>query len=246
MITAVSYSRLGVYEECPQRALWAFAYKYPEPPKAPPPPGKEHANERGSRVHETAEHYVRGSSQPCIEMDKFMEEFKALREAYRHSHANSLDLVELEEMWCFDRDWCPTAWNDWERIWLRIKTDATLFLDDRTAVVIDYKTGKRYQNEVKHNQQLDLYAVGAFMRYTDLQEVTVELWYLDIDDLISKTYTREEGIRQLNYWTERLAAVTSAEEFPPKPSTHSCRFCPYKTGPGYNWTGTGQCDLNPS
>jgi len=244
MISAVSFSRLSVFEECPQRALWAFALKYPEPPRDPPPPGKEHANERGSRVHDTAENFARGSSQPCIEMDKFMEEFKLLREAFKTTQGQ--DLVELEEMWCFDKDWNPVASNDWDNIWLRVKTDATLFLNDTTAVVVDYKTGKRKFNEVKHNQQLDLYAVAAFMRYTDLQEMTSELWYLDLDELISITYTRKRALQHLRYWTNRMNAVVTAKEFLPTPSTHSCRYCPYKTGPGYNWIGTGQCAMNPS
>ena len=55
-----SYSRLGVFEQCKFRAKLQYVDKIPEPAR-PLPEGKtEHANDRGTRVHEEAEIFVRG------------------------------------------------------------------------------------------------------------------------------------------------------------------------------------------
>ena len=42
------------------------------------------------------------------------------------------------------------------------KLDAYVKEDDTSARVIDYKTGKRFGNEIGHSQQCLLYAIAAF------------------------------------------------------------------------------------
>ena len=61
-------------------------------------------------------------------------------------------------------------------------------------VVIDYKTGKRWGNEVKHAQQTQLYALGTALRYDEIQNVYTELWYLDLDELVSMSMTRSQAL----------------------------------------------------
>jgi hypothetical protein len=146
-IKAGSFSRLEIFESFPLRAKLAFIDKIPEPER-PLPPGKtEHANDRGTRVHEWADRYVKGlEAEQLPEMAKFKIEFSRLREMYTDGK------VLTEEMWCSDSNWAVCGDRDWDAIRFRIKTDATVWLDPTTVVVIDFKTGKRWGNEVKHAQ----------------------------------------------------------------------------------------------
>lgn len=221
-----SFSRLGDFEKC--RAMYKIKHldKVPEPPR-PLPPGKtEHANDRGSRVHDSAEHYVDGSGPAVSEMKKFASEFDHLR------HLHSSGIVTLEQEWGHDRDWEVTPWAS---AWLRLKLDALVLASPVEAVVIDYKTGRKFGNEVKHAQQLQLYALTTFLRYPELEIVHAELWYLDVDDITSQTFTRDQALRFKRSFNNRGVSLTSCTSWPANPNKFSCQWCPY--GPD----GTGHC-----
>lgn len=246
-IKAGSFSRLSVYSECPKRAKLAFVDKVPELERPALPGGKEHANDRGHRIHEQLEHYVRrldgeSGSGPTfpVEALSFKDEIERVRALTAEG------VTETENLWTFNDIWEVCDPNDRDDIWLRVIIDAFVWLDEQRAVVIDYKTGKRVRNEVKHAQQGQLYMLSAFLRYPKLQEVTVEFWYLDQDEMYQITYSREQGLRFLEHWNKKMVDMTTDEEFIPKPNAWSCRFCPYKTGEIWKGAmGTGDCDLNP-
>lgn len=228
MIRAWSYSRLTIFESCRLRAKLAFIDKIPEPPRPLPPGKKEHADERGIRVHEAAERYVRGGVELLWELASFREEFEHLRALYKAG------AVALEEDWAFDQDWQIVTWNS-ATTWLRVKTDVFFQPDPSFAVLIDHKTGRRDGNEIKHTEQGQLYAAAACMRYPELRRVRVEFWYLDKDDLSSTEYSRDEALGFVGTYHTRGAAVTSATAYPANPNIFSCRYCPY--GP----RGTKHC-----
>lgn len=225
-----SYSRLTVFEQCPQRAKLQYIDRIPEPPR-PLPPGKtEHANDRGTRVHEAAELYVKGGVELLPELSKFEPEFKRLRDMYAAGQ------VSLEGEWALDNQWLPIGWND-PRAWLRLKLDAMVRLTPEHGVVIDYKTGRLKGNEVKHMEQGQLYQLATFLRYPDIQKVDVEFWYTDLDEMTRVTYTREQGLRFLAAYERRGKAITDCLDFAPNPNSFSCKWCPYKP------TGTGHCKV---
>lgn len=227
-IRAWSYSRLVDFEQCPLKAKLKYLDKIPEPER-PLPPGKtEHANDRGTRVHEAAERYVRGGVELIPELSNFATEFEELREKYKRG------IVSLEGEWAVNRDWEPVAWSSRDA-WARIKLDAFVRESEEYGVVIDYKTGRKHGNEVKHGEQMQLYQLAAFMRYPTLQLLDVELWYLDKDDVTQTRFTREQGLRFLENFNRRGELMTSAVEFNPQPNMYSCRWCPF--GP----KGTGHC-----
>jgi len=87
------------------------------------------------------------------------------------------------------------------RTWARIKLDALVHQDEQSARVIDYKTGKKWGNEISHSQQALLYAIGTFLRYPDLEFVN-----------------------------SRAVKMTTETEFNPTPSKSSCRWCSYRQG----------------
>ena len=229
MIKTWSYSRLLDFEQCRYRAKLKYIDRIPEPQR-PLPPGKtEHANDRGTRIHLAGEMFVRGEAELIPELKNFEEEFLELRELYKKGK------VALEGEWAMNRDWLPVAWDSPDA-WLRLKIDAFVRPTKTHAVVIDYKTGKRFGNEIKHAEQVRLYQLTAFLRYPELKTIDVELWYLDLNDLYHMHYTKEQGLRFLQHFTDRGTAVTSATEFPPNPNMFTCKWCPY--GP----RGSGHCE----
>jgi RecB family exonuclease len=220
-----SFSRLSNYEKCPHMVELAAIQKAPRPER-----DEHHPAERGTRIHTICEDYVSGkSAETCKEMGHFMEDFDVLRSEYDEGK------VEVEGDWGFDIDWAQTGWWD-QDVWARIKLDALRFYDDKTALVIDYKTGKKFGNEVKHTQQAQLYMVGSFMRYPELDMIETQFWYLDQNATLKKTYTRDKLSVYLKRFTERAMKLTAATKFPAKPSKMNCRFCDYGIE-----NGTGAC-----
>jgi PD-(D/E)XK nuclease superfamily len=225
-IVSWSYSKLGDFEKCKLSAKIKHLDKIPEPPR-PLPPGKtEHANDRGSRIHESAEQFVNGTGPFVKEMAEFEQEFLHLQHLYTRG------VVSLEGEWAHDKDWNIAPWKTG---WLRLKLDAMVHASETEAVVIDFKSGKKFGNEVKHAEQLQLYQLSAFLRFPKLEVVHAELWYLDARDITTSTYTREQGLRFKRSFDKRGTALTSETEFPANPNSFSCRWCPY--GPD----GTGHC-----
>jgi len=221
-IRATSFSRLLTYENCPHHAKLAYLDKVPELPR-PTPPSGEHANDRGSRVHDACEAYVRGQGEMVREMLAFKQEFEHARNWF----AQYPEDFEMEDLWRFDTEWNNVDDRDFENIWLRVKLDLMVWVADDEAIVVDYKTGKRRFNEVKHAQQLQLYLLSSFMRYPQLHVATAELWYLDQDELTRQSMTRKQALRYFRNFDERLKRMTSDTEFKPKPNGQSCKFCPY-------------------
>jgi hypothetical protein len=230
VIKTWSYSRLTVFEQCPLRAKLAFIDRIPEPER-PLPPGKtEHANDRGTRIHEAAEMFVRGGVELIPELQHFLPEFENLRTLYAQGK------VSLEGEWGINREWKPVAWMDRD-VWCRVKLDAMVRLHPEQAVVIDYKTGKKSGNEVKHAEQGQLYAVGTANRNPELEEVIVEFWYTDQNEITSKIYDLDDIEHFRQKFHDRGITITSAMEFPAKPNIFNCKWCPY--GP----KGTGHCQV---
>lgn len=229
-ISSWSHSRLVDFEKCKFLAWLKYDQRIPEPAR-PLPPGKtEHANDRGTRVHDNCEQYVRGDTDELLpEAAKYFgPQFDLLRVLYEAGQ------VSLEGEWGMDDQWCPT---DYRTAWLRLKLDAIVHLSKDEAVVIDHKTGKKFGNEIKHNDQLLIYVVSTFLRYPSLERVTAELWYLDQNEVTSKAFTRDQGLRFRAALDRRGRAITECIEFPPNPNVYSCQYCQY--GP---WNG-GQCTV---
>lgn len=216
MIKSVSYSKLLDFEQCPLRCKMKHVDRIPEE--------KSPAAERGTQIHQMAEDYVGGKLKKLpVELGKFADEFDVLRREFKSNK------VSLEGEWGFDKDWLPT---NYKTAWLRMKADSTCFIDMRNAVTIDYKTGASYGNEIKHGFQILLYAIATFILYPKLEKITVELWYLDKDELTQREYTRKEALRQLQGFDKRLKAVTNATSFPPNPSIFTCKWCSFGPAKG--------------
>lgn len=229
-----SHSRLSVFEACKFRAKLAYIDKIPEPER-PLPPGKtEHANDRGTRLHEAAEMYTKGGVELLPELSKhFEDEHKRLKELHKEGK------VTTEGDWGYNRNWEPVGWTSSD-VWCRIKCDSVVFLEPDHAVVVDFKSGKKFGNELKHNEQMQLYTIGTLLRYENIERVTTELWYWDINELTKMTYTRAQGLRYVKNYERRGEELTSCTDFPANPNAFTCRWCPYKPK---EKGGTGHCKV---
>lgn len=228
-----SASKLKTFSQCKLRAQLQYGQKIPEPER-PLPPGKtEHANDRGSRIHLDAENFVQGVKGSVItsELEKFRPELESLRQLYADGK------VSVEGDWAYAKDWTPVGWRDADA-WLRAKLDVIVHLSEQEAVIIDYKSGSKFGNEVGHMQQMQIYQLISFLRFPKLEHITVELWYVDQKDeaITQASFTRAQGMK-LKHSIERQAhALTDCMVFPASPNIFSCKYCPY--GP----RGTGHCE----
>lgn len=205
MKTAWSFSSLMNYEKCPHTQTFPYKERNSE------------AAARGIEMHSSIERYLLGQTTECP--------FPKL------PFSELLDgtcQLQVEGKWGFDRDWEPT---DYKSAWLRIKADTVVEPICATPVVkiIDYKSGKRSGNEIKHGQQTLLYMVAAACRYPTVEFFQSELWYVDHDMVYpSQEYTRAQLDRARERWDKRGRIMTAATEFPPKPSRSNCKYCDFR------------------
>lgn len=210
-IPSWSISRWHTFETCQWWAKLQWLDKIPDlQPKK--------AADRGTAIHLEAENYVRGISGFTPNLRFFEVDLTALRTHFAEGR------VTCEEEWAFDRQWLVAAWKSG---WLRLKCDAVCHLSRTHAVVIDYKTGKRFGNEIKHAIQLQLYAVCALIRYPELEEVTCELWYFDQNELTKFHMKRSQLEKYLKMFDRMGRTFTETTVFKPNPNVVSCKYCPY-------------------
>jgi len=215
-INTWSYSRLLDYEACPLRAKLKHVDKIPEI--------QHPAAERGTATHLQAEDFVCGTTKTLpAGLKAFEQEFEKLRDMHLDNK------VSLEGEWGFDNEWTPAPYKG---AWLRVKGDAVAHTSSTTAVVIDYKTGRKDGNEIKHGEQVQLYAIATFIRNPDVKHVTVELWYLDKDDITKQEYTRMEALRHVQTFHKRAEKMLTATTFPANPTVHTCKWCSFRSDKG--------------
>lgn len=210
-ISSWSFSRAQVFNECKYRAKLQWLDKVPDlQPKT--------AADRGTAIHQEAEDYVRGQIPLTHNLRHFATDLAALATHFSGGR------VVCEEEWGFAHNWEVAPWRT---AWLRLKCDAVAHLTPKHFAVIDYKTGKRFGNELKHAEQLQLYGLTSLLRYPDVEQVTCELWYLDQNELASFVMKRSQLSKYLKHFDRMGRAFTEETEFKPNPNIHSCRYCPY-------------------
>lgn len=220
-VPAWSYSVLSDFEKCQYKTYLAKVQKI----KAE---SNEAAN-RGTGIHELAEAWIKGELEELPkDLAKFTDDFDSLRAGYVEGD------VLVEDPWGFDIDWNSCDW--WApEIWCRVKLDAYVIENSTSAMVIDFKTGRKDGNEIAHSTQAQLYTIAAFMRKPELEYVACEFWYLDKGQKLKKSYTREHAMMFLPRWIERATKLTTCTEFIPNPSMYSCKWCPYSKDGSCEW-----------
>jgi RecB family exonuclease len=205
------------FEQCPYR-FYLKVITRAEQPEIP----DDHPMVRGRRIHEEVERYI---SQQTEDFPSSGRKHTETIEYCRGRHFKGQATVE--EKWGFTQDWVPVGW--WEDgVWCRMATDYHERFDSSTERIIDWKTGKSFGNEVKYMQQMQLYAVGAFMRNLELTDLEVSLYFLDDGKVRTKHFERGDKINKLTArFTERAMNIINTVDFRPKPSMMNCKYCPF-------------------
>lgn len=224
-----SFSALRDFETCSYRIFLAKVEKAPQPVIEDP----NHPLERGKRIHTEAEEFIKGENGLTRNLRKCESTLEQLHELYEQG------LVDVEEKWGLDRQWRPVSWDNPE-CWGMVRLDAMVH-GDRGLHVYDHKTGKSWNKDVAHIQQMQLYAIAAFMYFPDTTLVETSLLYLDEGKESSRVYTRSALADLLPRWQARAERLTSATAFPAKPNKGNCRFCPFGRA-----NGTGACAYDVS
>lgn len=197
-----SFSALSSFEALPYRFFVESRLKHR---------GEQHpAALRGENVHKSIEDYIMGLTNDKPNDPKigaWQPEFQKWRDLY--SEGND---IQLEGDWAFNTDWTPVEWMA-QDAWLRAKLDLLYLQNKTSAHVVDWKTGRKFGNEMKHQQQGILYAISAFMRFPELEFARVEFLYLDqpYRSNLEHTYTREQALLFEPGFVRRVNKMLTAE-----------------------------------
>lgn len=242
-----SYSKMGMYKECPQKYKFRYVHMLPELPK--------YYFAFGSALHEVME-YVYNPANPAFptlqealsffkthwDSTSFEQKGYASAEkerlgyeegcriiaAYYGKHGNSLVHPLSVEM---------KSTLDMDGLSLISILDRIDYLGDGRIKILDYKTGKTVQREP---DQLMMYQKIAENSPTVLQlvqkadpkvkEIRVEsLSFYHLPSLQELTFERGSDKDMYEFWQKVLGVADSirAGKFAPDPEENKCRWCDY-------------------
>ena len=182
-ITPWSFSKIKSFEQCPKKFYHlkvAKDYKEPE----------TEAMRYGTAVHEAAEEYIRDGKPLPPEYDYI----KAPLDSLNMKQGNKL--CEYEMGLTADLEPCG-FWDD--DCWYRGIADLVILDEEnKTAWVIDYKTGKNTRYADKG--QLELMALCVFKHFPDVETVRGGLLFVVCNELIRDTYSSSSAGKMWEKW----------------------------------------------
>jgi CRISPR/Cas system-associated exonuclease Cas4 (RecB family) len=169
----------------------------------------------GHRIHKLLEDRLKGSDLP-LDFEKYEPLCKAVEKL---ASAGELH-VEYEMV--LTKDLKPTSW--WGRdAWLRSKLDVLVIVGD-TAVVMDWKTGKRSVDQF----QLEMFAAQVFLQMPHINKVKTSLvWLKSLEQDVEEYERSDSHVLWEKVFTE-IRAIENAEkskEWVARPSA-LCNWCP--------------------
>jgi hypothetical protein len=207
-----SLSKLGTFEKC------AAQYDYRYNKRLPSTKGP--AAQRGIDNHALIERYIKGDSDELGEYTFYKSWLDSLRVGTKCIPEAKLALAS---------DWSARDWEA-DDIWWRGVLDLLIppMSPGVTAYVYDWKTGKIYPD---HEDQREIYAIGAFCHYPDAIQVSCTHVYIDIKQQVKQDFHRDQLPAMQERWKRRFLALEGATEFPHNPQ-FSCRWCSYSRANG--------------
>lgn len=187
--------------------------------------------ERGIELHDATESYIKGyiSALPTAikHQREYIESCRKMVESGKKIYA--------EEPWYFDKEWNS---QEKEGNRLTLKLDQYYFETPQVMVIDEWKSGKAIGNEAKHVRQGKFYAVGAFMKFPELQLVQTYVRYFDQNFVLPRAYTREQAMAFYRTFDNQLRLFWHDTKYTPRPSRATCYICPYNE---MNTDGTYFC-----
>ena len=206
-----SYSRYGLWKQCPKKYKFRMVDGLEEPRMTEGPAV------RGTEIHKMFENYLLG------EIEELDLEF-----SYYTDFLNQLKDVNVhpEIMLAVDRDWNKVEW-DAEDKWFRCILDALTVHEDR-AVVYDWKTGREYPD---HVNQREVYACAVSSLYPELYEIECYHVYLDSKAMTHSVYHRDQIPALKEKWEGYVQNMFDDTWVPANPSW-LCRYCHFRKANG--------------
>jgi hypothetical protein len=217
-------SALKDFETCPAKYQYSYLFEAADwrklgykvvPDKGSP------AMQRGTDIHATCESYLLGT----VGVEGLHKDIGPAWRSLLHGlkYMNAVP----EQQWELEQGWHP---KDDGELWVRMKIDAHYRPSADCLVIIDFKTGKPYPQNM---EQVEVYALAGFAMHDDVNLIKGELWYLDHDEPHEKAFTRAQAPKLARKWEQRADRLLTAVKYPPKPNRF-CNWCPYnalKGGP---------------
>lgn len=203
-----SYSGAKTFENCPRQYNEVKRLnKYP--------PQDTQATLYGKEVHKALEDFL-------IEGKPVPDQFKRFAK-YGEMVANIKGERFIEHKMGFTEDLKPCGFDD-PGVWWHGIPDV-LIVDGERAWLLDWKTGKsaRYAD----TGQLELLAVATMLHHPQVKKVKAALVFLVADNLIEKTYTREQIPEIISVWYGKINQIEAAIEsdvWNERPGP-LCKFC---------------------
>jgi hypothetical protein len=226
---AWSYSRLVDYEACPRKFFFKVIEKRPEP--------SNKWMERGQQVHTMAENTL---LKPKSKIPQDLMRLKALITTLRKLKAVP------EAQYTFTHLFKgQTSWFGGDA-WARLKIDVETALSYKEALdiayeeisigkrgqlaalthgkwIVDWKTGQ-FKPE-KSVDQLEFYALGAFLIDPEAQFVLTSLAYTDVGRVVHSYWDDPKIVVRLKAkWLKRVAPMQADKTFKPR-VTVNCQYC---------------------
>lgn len=211
MIKQWSLSRYKDYKKCPAYAKYKHVDRLKEPPNA--------AMARGLQVHKLAELTAQTKQKVPPELKHFEKQFKMVQKK----------TVIVEEKWAFTDKWKPTEWFHPE-VKCRVVTDLVYPESDDALVVVDHKTGKKYDD---HLEDISLYGLGGFIQFPSVNTIRAEFWYVDqpSDNVTSKVFTRDQVPEIKKEWAKKTKPMLADKTFAPR-ANYFCAYCIFSRSKG--------------
>lgn len=218
-IDAWSYSRWSTYKQCPLK------FKLQVVDKAPFKAGPQML--RGRELHTAAEHYLIGKRDDIHpELESRRDVLEPLREM------NPM----VEQKWGYASNWQPTGYFSKapasKKTWLRGSLDAGVDYGDSTFEAIDWKTGKKYDD---NEEQMELFGMLVLLRYPDIKHVTTRLSYIDLppgpDSEIYDEVERKNLKALKNDWEVKVNVMFNDDTFRPRVNFF-CKWCDFSKEKG--------------
>jgi CRISPR/Cas system-associated exonuclease Cas4 (RecB family) len=205
-----SYSKLSLYETCPDQLRYRYILGLPSPPGA--------AAQRGTKLHSSAEGYL------LREKTTINKALRPIVKALRETRDNN---PLVEHKLAFTRGLEKVvAWESPDA-WFRMVLDAAYRLKG-TGYVQEWKSGKVYDD---HKSQREIYAIGAFHVWPSIRKAVATTHYIDQDQAVPLYMDRERATLLTWHLNHRLEVMEQDKRFGPRPGFY-CRWCPYSRSKG--------------
>lgn len=243
-----SYSKMGMYKECPQKYKFRYVLKLPEKPKyyfafgsalhkameylysslKPPFPPLENVLAFFKNDWESTSYSDKGYSSKLKESEGYLEGVRIIKAYYAKHVTDTLSPIATEFRTTVDIDGLSVIGI----------VDRIDYLGDGKVSILDYKTGKKisrepdqlmmYQKLMTGNKELEDIVKARHPEAEKIEFGNMAFYHLpSLDSQVFEPASKEE---MDEFWARVLgvAADIKAGKFAPDPGETKCRFCDYK------------------